>query len=151
MRIRHIFISPGHNYRGHHGRNPDSHPIIELNEAECVAGKGLAGDRYFDCQEDYKGQVTFFSWEVYEGLCKQLSVFDRKPSVLRRNIIVEGVDLLTLVGHEFTIQKVKFLGVEECSPCYWMEHAFAPGAEVALKGKGGLRAKVVTSGWLRIE
>jgi hypothetical protein len=151
MKIRHIYISPGHNFRGHHGREPDAHPVRELTDVECVAGKGLRGDRYFGYREDYKGQVTFFAWEVYKDLCKQLSVLDKGPSVLRRNVIVEGVDLGALVDSEFTIQGVKFLGVEECSPCYWMERAFGPGAEEALKGRGGLRAKVVTSGKLRRE
>jgi hypothetical protein len=151
MRICHIYISPGHNFRGHHGREPDSHPVLELEEIECVAGKGLRGDRYFGYQEDYKGQVTFFAWEVYEALCKQLSVTDKDPSALRRNVIVEGADLGALIGFEFTIQGVTFLGVEECAPCYWMERAFAPGAEEALKGRGGLRARIVTTGRLQKE
>lgn len=149
MRIRHIFISPGHNFKGHHGREPDSHPVLELDEVQCVAGKGLVGDRYFDCAPDYKGQVTFFEWETYLDLCRRLVVQDKLPSVLRRNIIVEGLDLLSLIGREFSIHEVRFFGVEECSPCYWMDRAFAPGAETVLKGHGGLRAKVLNDGWLR--
>ena len=43
---------------------------------------------------------------------------------------------------------MRFRGVEECRPCYWMDQAIAPGAEAWLKGKGGLRAKILSDGWL---
>ena len=59
MKIRHLFISPGHNYFGHHGQPAGRHPIIEVPEIECVAGRGVRGDRFFDFKEDYKGQITF--------------------------------------------------------------------------------------------
>jgi MOSC domain-containing protein YiiM len=41
------------------------------------------------------------------------------------------------------------MGMVEAKPCYWMDEALAPGAEEALRGLGGLRAKVLTSGQLR--
>jgi MOSC domain-containing protein YiiM len=69
--------------------------------------------------------------------------------VFRRNIITEGQDLNALIGQEFEIQGTRFLGMAECSPCYWMEEAFHPGAETALKNHGGLRAKILTDGVLR--
>ena len=69
MLIRQIFISPGHNFVGHHGRPPGDFPLVEVPKVECVAGHGLRGDRYFDFREDYKGQVTFLSAEVFEKLC----------------------------------------------------------------------------------
>ena len=46
----------------------------------------------------------------------------------------------TLVGAEFEVQGVRFVGTEECKPCYWMDSALGPGAENWLKGRGGLRA-----------
>ena len=47
------------------------------------------------------------------------------------------------------MQGVRFLGMEECRPCYWMDGAFAPGAQEFLKGRGGLRAKILATGQLR--
>src|SRR6202000_2955325 len=47
MRIEQIFISPGHNFFGHYRQPAGTHPTIEVEEVECVAGKGLAGDRFF--------------------------------------------------------------------------------------------------------
>lgn len=146
--IRHIYISPGHNFRGHHGREPDSHEILEVATAQCVAGKGIVGDRYFDYKDNDKGQITFFDWTVYCRLCHELNVHDRLPSVLRRNVIVDGVDLNKLIGKRFEIQGIRFEGTEECKPCYWMDRAFGPGAEAAMSGLGGLRARILTSGKL---
>ncbi len=147
--IRHLFVSPGHNYVGHHGREPSAHPIVEVEAVECVVGQGLVGDRYFGHKDNYKGQITFFAWEVYQELCDRFGIRDKPPSVFRRNAITAGLDLNRLIGVEFELQGIRFLGTEECRPCYWMDRAFAPGAEAALRGKGGLRARLLTSGTLR--
>jgi hypothetical protein len=64
--------------------------------------------------------------------------------------ITRGVDLNALIGNEFEVQGVRFRGTEECRPCYWMDQAFAPGAEKFLKGQGGLRATILTDGTLRV-
>src|SRR5207249_8843571 len=47
------------------------------------------------------------------------------------------------------VQGVRFHGMEECRPCYWMDQAIAPGAHEFLKGRGGLRAKILCDGQLR--
>jgi len=149
MEICHLFISPGHNFVGHHGREPDTHPMIETFEMECVAGRGIRSDRYFDFKDDYKGQITFFSLEVFHELCSAMQMQPCSPSLARRNVITRRVDLNQLIGQEFEVQGVRFFGTEECRPCYWMDGAFAPGAQEFLKGRGGLRAKILTSGELR--
>ena len=149
MTVEHLYISPEHNYFGHHGKPPGQSPVIELDEASLVAGKGIEGDRFFGWKEDYKGQITFFSHEVYKDLCASLGVTNVPPSVFRRNVIVSGIDLNSLIDQEFDLQGIRFRGICECSPCYWMDQAFHPGAESALKGRGGLRARILTSGILR--
>lgn len=148
MLIRSLFLSPGHNYFGHHGLEPGVYPIRQVAEIECVAGRGIRGDRFFDYKQDYKGQVTFFSSEVFEDVCRALATGPKSPGVTRRNVITEGADLNALIGKRFTIQGVEFEGVCECTPCYWMDRAIAPGAEDALKGRGGLRARILSSGTL---
>jgi MOSC domain-containing protein YiiM len=55
----------------------------------------------------------------------------------------------SLIGNPFQVQEALFEGVEECRPCYWMDQAFGPGAEAFLKGRGGLRARIVGDGVLR--
>ncbi len=149
MQILHLYISPEHNFFGHHGQPAGQAPMLEVESVECVAGKGLVGDRFFGYKEDYKGQITFFSHEVYERLCEQFQIMDVPPSVFRRNVITKGVDLNALIGLEFEIQGIRFLGMQESAPCYWMNQAFAEGAEEAMKGHGGLRAKILSEGVLR--
>ena len=114
-----------------------------------MAGRGIRGDRYFDFKDDYKGQITFFSLEVFDELCSAMQIQDCSPALARRNVITRGVDLNELIGQEFELQGIRFLGMEECRPCYWMDSAFAPGAQEFLKGRGGLRAKILSDGSLR--
>jgi MOSC domain-containing protein YiiM len=151
MRLLHLYLSPEHNYFGHHGQPAGTAPMIEVPDLKLVAGQGIEGDRFFGFKKDYKGQVTFFEGERYQALCAQFQVWDRSSSVFRRNIITEGQDLNALIGAEFEIQGVRFKGMAECSPCYWMDEAFHPGAEAALKNHGGLRAKILTDGVLRVD
>lgn len=146
--LRHLVVSPGHNFRGHHGRPPGRHAAIEVAVLECVAGRGIIGDRYFDFKDDYKGQITFLEWKVYRRLCRALATDDVPPSELRRNVVIDGVDLNRLIGREFEVDGLRFCGTEECRPCYWMDRAVAPGAEAFLQGRGGLRAQILTSGLL---
>lgn len=148
MKIKHIYISGGHNYFGHHNKPPGKSEVQEVNEASIVEAKGIEGDRFFDYKDGYKGQVTFFEYETFLNLREEFGVFDRGPDVFRRNVVVEGVDLNALIGEYFEVQGIKFFGVEEAKPCYWMEQAFCKGAEEAMKGKGGLRVRVLSSGTL---
>lgn len=124
---------------------------MEVPEIELVAGQGIAGDRFFGYKEGYKGQITFFDLAVFERLSARFGVFDKDPGVLRRNVLTTGADLNELIGKEFELQGIFFRGREECRPCYWMDTAFAPGAEAAMRGVGGLRAEILTDGLLRAE
>ncbi|HME89561.1 MAG TPA: molybdenum cofactor biosysynthesis protein [Chthoniobacterales bacterium] len=149
VEICHLYVSRGHNFFGHHGREPDDFPMIEVSEIECVAGHGIRGDRFFDYQKDYKGQITFFSLEVFDELRGALQLEGASPDLVRRNVLTRDVDLRELNGKAFEIQGVCFLGMGECRPCYWMNRAIGAGAEDFLKGRGGLRAKILTDGTLR--
>jgi MOSC domain-containing protein YiiM len=146
LKVRHIYVSPGHNYFGHHGKPAGSHPSIEVERAECVAGQGLRGDRFFGFKEGYKGQITLFSWEVFQALKAELDAPRADVRALRRNVVTAGVDLNDLIGQRFDIQGVQLQGMEECRPCYWMDQAIAPGANEWLKGRGGLRCRILTDG-----
>jgi hypothetical protein len=63
--------------------------------------------------------------------------------------LVTGADLNGLIGVEFEIQGIRFAGVEQCKPCYWMDSALGPGAEAWLQGRGGLRARILIDGTLQ--
>tara|TARA_R110002096_G_scaffold215310_12_gene403162 strand:- start:13611 stop:14069 length:459 start_codon:yes stop_codon:yes gene_type:complete len=149
VKILHLYISDAHTYFGHHGKEPGTDPMVEVDEVECIANRGIKGDRFLDHKPDYKGQITFFAKSVYDRLCDQFQVADKSPKAFRRNVIVDDVDLNTLIGEDFEIQGIRFHGTEECRPCYWMDQAFADGAHEALKGHGGLRARILSDGVLR--
>ena len=150
MFIRQIFISPGHNYFGHHGKPPDDYPLVEVPRIECVAGHGIRGDRFYGFKENYKGQITFFSFEVFEELARNFGLTSKSPGVLRRNVIVSGIDLHDLIGEEFSIQGVRLRGTGHCAPCSWMDQAFAPGTKDYLDETGGLRAEILTDGVIAV-
>lgn len=123
--------------------------MISADQLECVAGQGLRGDRFFGYKENYKGQITFFSMEVFESLRRELNLPNALHEGTRRNIFVRGVDLNSLIGTVFEIQSIGFEGVEESTPCHWMNAALGPGAEEWLRGRAGLRCRILTDGILR--
>ena len=147
--IHDIWISPGHDFKGRHGKGRRSHGMIRVDEAICEAGQGLAGDRYHGEDPGAKTQLTFVSREVVDAMCHTLGIAPPDYSSLRRNVLVSGVDLNSLIGKTFAIDGVFFEGVEECKPCYWMDEAVAPGANAFLAGRGGLRCRILAGGALR--
>jgi MOSC domain-containing protein YiiM len=147
--VQRLYISRAHNYFGHHGRPAGEDPSLEVTRIECVAGRGIRGDRFFDYKENYKGQITFFALEVFDALRRELNLPQAQIAATRRNVFVAGVDLNSLIGAEFEIQNVRFAGMEECKPCYWMNSVIGPGAEDWLQGRGGLRARILTNGILQ--
>lgn len=149
--IKAIYISAGHDFFGRHGKGRLENTIESVTSIECVAHKGLRGDRFFEHKENYKGQVTFFDFAVYERIKAQFERPDLEASAFRRNVITAGVNLNELIGKRFSIQGIDFEGTEESTPCYWMNDAIAEGAELALKGWGGLRARILSSGTLTVD
>ncbi len=134
LSIAGIYVSPGITFSAA-TISGLAHPTISVPEVECIAGKGLVGDRFFNCKDHYLGQVTFFAWETYVDLCAQFGVTDKDPGVFRRNVITKGADLNELIGKEFEIHGVQFHGTQESSPCEWMDTAFAAGAMKAMQGR----------------
>lgn len=121
---------------------------METDCVVCRAGRGLEGDRFFDFKTDYKGQVTFFAWEIYERTKRELAVPELSAGAFRRNVLVEGLKLDELIGRQFRLNGILFEGTGEAKPCYWMNQAVAPGTETWLQGNGGLRAKILSNGVL---
>lgn len=146
--IRHIFISAGHNFFGRHGQPAGDAPAVDVRSVQARAGYGLQGDRFYGYRPDYNGQVTFFEWDVYEQAKQEFGVPRLKADAFRRNVIVEGIHLNALIGSRFSLGGIDFEGVSEAKPCYWMNQVVAPGAEQWLRGRGGLRAKILTDGEL---
>ena len=141
--IHHIFTSPEHNYFTREKFDIGSAPTVEHNSIALFSGRGLQGDRF----EFSKYPITLFSREVAEEICSVLDIeFNLK--LFRRNIIVSGVHLNSLIGKRFKIGNIEFEGLAHCAPCPWMNAVMKKGAYVSMRGRGGLRVKVLNGGTL---
>ena len=150
-RIHHLFTSSGHNYYGRHGQPSDNHEIVEHETIELIAGKGIIGDRFFDWKEDYKGQITLIDLAVIDEIRRHAENPELPASAFRRNVVVSGIDLNSLIGKIFELGGIRFQGTEECKPCYWMDEACGkPGTEEIMKGQGGLRCRILDDGMLKV-
>ncbi len=146
--IRHIFISSGHNFFGRHGQPAGEHAAVDMPTVRVRAGWGIEGDRFFGYRPDYNGQITFFAWETVGAARREFGVPALSPAAFRRNVIVENLPLPDLIGARFSLGGIEFEGMGEAKPCHWMNTVVAPGAEAWLRGRGGLRAKVLSDGEL---
>ncbi|MBC2605773.1 MOSC domain-containing protein [Pelagicoccus albus] len=148
LSIHHIYLSKGHDFKGRFGKERRNHEVSEVESVECVAGKGLVGDRYFGYKEDFKGQLSLMSMEAIGALESELGLKNYRRSDFRRNILLSGVDLNALVGQIFRLGAVELEGVEQCKPCFWMDEAIGEGAFAAMAERGGLRCRILRGGIL---
>lgn len=146
-----FFISPQHNYFGQKDKAPASHPTFIPQSIECIAESGIVGDRFFAIKPDFDGQVTFMNSEVVDAIA-QIQGGDKTVQAenFRRNIMISGISVIELIGEVFCIGDVYFEGVKHCAPCHWMDVVMGKGTMRAMKGRGGLRARVLSSGSLTL-
>ena len=128
-----------------------------LAEVEAIAGGGLAGDRYYSKTGFYSSrptdpgarEVTLFEAETLDELIAEdgihLSAVEH-----RRNVTVRGVHLLGLIGQRFRIGEVLLEGVKDCPPCEHLEQLVGKAVLQPLVNRGGLRARILTGGTLRV-
>ena len=125
-------------------------PMILVESVEARAGKGLTGDRFAGGPSS-KRQVTLIQAEHLAVIAKLLGIERVDPAVLRRNIVVSGINLLALNGCEFSIGEVVMEGSGPCHPCSRMEESFGVGGYNAVRGHGGITARVVSGGVIRVH
>ena len=123
-------------------------PMQEVAEVEAGTGGGLSGDRYRGGSG--KRGVTLIQAEhlpVIAALSGHASV---EASLLRRNLVVSGLPLIALKGRRFRIGDVLLEGTDACDPCSRMEDALGPGGYNAMRGMGGLCARILEGGAIRL-
>ncbi len=152
IQIKGLYRAPEHIYFGRKALGPGEDNLEPMESLDLVEHQGIIGDRFFGNGPEFNGHITFFAWEVYQELIQsnipQRNPANINPGVLRRNVIIEGVDLRSLFGQPFHIGNIAFQGTIHCAPCQWMNHAYGEGALTVLHGRGGLRAQVKSSGTL---
>jgi MOSC domain-containing protein YiiM len=118
--------------------------MVTPNQVEAETEQGLKGDRY--AGSSGKRQVTLIQWEHLPVIASNLGLETLDPALLRRNIAVSGVNLLALKGKQFQIGEAQLEYTGLCHPCSFMECTFGPGGYNAVRGHGGITARVVLSG-----
>lgn len=124
-------------------------PLVIVDSVEAREGRGLTGDR-FSGGASSKRQVTLIQSEHLPVIAKLLGRDRVDPALLRRNIVVSGINLLSLNGSQFTIGGVLMEGTGPCHPCSRMEETFGAGGYSAVRGHGGITARVLSGGVIRI-
>lgn len=120
-----------------------------VSEAQVIAGQGLLGDR-FQGRVDSKRQITLFQTENLAVLASLIHVDQIDPLLLRRNLLVSGINLNALSGRQFRIGDVLLEGAAHCHPCSRMEKALGPGGFNAMRGIGGLCTRIIEGGTIRV-
>lgn len=125
-------------------------PVVELEDAQVEIGSGIVGDRYTVSRGGSgKRGVTLIQAEHLPVIATLAGLPAVHPATLRRNLVVSGIPLIALKGRRFRIGDVVLEGTDACDPCSKMEAALGPGGYNAMRGHGGLCARVIEAGTLR--
>lgn len=128
-------------------------PMRAVREVEAVAGQGLRGDRYARGLGYWSGrdecQLTLIRAEDLDEIERELGIALRDGQH-RRNVVTRGVDLEALRGKRFRVGEVLLAYDRLRPPCSYLESLTQPGVKAALMGRGGICARVLSSGRIRV-
>ena len=123
-------------------------PMQVVDVAEVASGGGLLGDR-FQGRNGKRG-VTLIQAEHLQAIATLSGHATVDPATLRRNLVVSGIPLIALKGRRFRIGEIELEGTAPCDPCSRMETALGAGGYNAMRGHGGLCARVIRGGTVRV-
>ena len=126
-------------------------PMLVLDHVTALADRGLEGDRASKASRGGKRQVTLIQEEhlaVIGALVRRGAV---DPALVRRNVVVRGINLVSLKSLRFRIgDEVVLTGTGPCEPCSKMDAALGDGGFHAMRGHGGITARIEHGGTLRV-
>ncbi len=124
-------------------------PLQEIQNAVIHKTIGLEGDHYSGRSK--KRQITLIQAEYLEVVGAILKTGKIDPQLTRRNIVVSGINLNALKGQQFKIGNEVVLEMTGlCHPCSRMEVNLGPGGYNAMRGHGGITAKVIEEGSIKV-
>ena len=151
-------------------RPQDGARPVSLAEVRAVAGTGLQGDHYGGGARG-KRHITLIQQEHLAVVARLLALRDRAratlsdagppgarspavipidPVVVRRNIVISGLNLLALKNQRFRLGDALLEFTDPCHPCSAMEQALGRGGYNAMRGHGGICARLIEGGMIRI-
>lgn len=120
--------------------------LNEVKTATITEEDGLIDDHY--TRKRGKRQLTLIQAEHLQavaGLLQRETAIS--PLSTRRNIVVSGLNLNALKNQQFSIgEEIILEGTGYCHPCSRMEENLGPGGYNAMRGHGGITAKVIRGG-----
>lgn len=138
-RVEWIGISPG-----------NRRPIEPRDEVTVAVGTGVDGDYHSKKKPGGDRQVTLIQAEHFAMIAANTGRDSVSPELFRRNIVVCGIELTSLIGGRFRIGEALLEGTGPCTPCSRMDENLGEGGRFAMKGLGGLTAKVIEPGRIRV-
>ncbi|TPG60310.1 MOSC domain-containing protein [Roseomonas nepalensis] len=124
-------------------------PVRAVEAARAERGQGLSGDRFASTRDGAR-QVTLIAAEQLRAIAGYLAREAVEPARLRRNLVVEGINLSALRNRRFRVGEVLLEWSGDCHPCSRMDEELGPGGYNAVRGHGGITARVIEGGALRL-
>ena len=122
--------------------------LVSLESVEITRENGLIGDHYSG-RPGGKRQVTLIQAEDLAAIAGYLGR-EVTPSDLRRNLVVAGINLHALKDRRFQVGGAVLEATDDCHPCSRMETILGPGGSNAVRGHGGITARVIEGGVVRL-
>ena len=123
--------------------------VHSVGEVVANPDTGLEGD-HFKKSSTVKRQLTLIQQEHLEVVAKILGIKEMPPELLRRNIVVSGINLLALKHQQFQVREVLLETTGVCAPCSRMEENLGAGGYNSMRGHGGITAKIIQGGQIQI-
>jgi len=119
-------------------------PVQPVMSVALDPAQGALGDRY-DGRSGTR-HLTLIQAEHLPAIAAYLGLDGLDPARLRRNVVVSGLNLLALKGQRFRLGEAVLEMTGECHPCSRMEEEFGTGGYNAVRGHGGITARVLEGG-----
>ena len=123
--------------------------MVSREECCLEPGVGIDGEHHASGGETHR-EVTLIQHEHLGAVASLTGRDSVDPALLRRNIVVSGINLLALQERTFQLGEVVLEGAGPCVPCERMEQNLGPGGYNAMNGHGGICARVVAGGTVRV-
>lgn len=124
--------------------------VMVVEQAEAVIGMGLVGDHRMKKTPGSARQVTLISREYIQQICQHTGLPSIDPRLLRRNLVISGMNMNLLRYQRLQIGEVIIETNALCHPCSRMDENLGAGGTAAMFGYGGLCAKVIQGGVMRV-
>jgi MOSC domain-containing protein YiiM len=125
-------------------------PAASVEATQAIAGRGLEGDHRAGGRADSERQVTLIQAEHLGAVASLLARAEVDPALMRRNLVVSGINVLALKDQVFTVGEAVLEGTGPCEPCSRMEANLGSGGYNAMRGHGGITARIVSGGAIRV-